>query len=116
MSKISKTALEKAIKKNLMTLEPMAKDIAKKTQATTNPDGTVSVKSEKGDSYLEKQPANAFAKSIATAIDEHVSLYIHDTVVAKVNELIDQYNQLRLDVIAGAIPTTATQVDKITTT
>lgn len=116
MSKISKAALEKAIKKNLMTLEPMAKNVPKKSSASSNSDGSMTVKQEKGDMYLDKQQSTAYAKSIAKAIDDHVSVYVHDTVVAKVNELIGEYNQLRLDVIAAAIPTTSSAVSKISTT
>lgn len=116
MSKISLVGFEKALKNYLMTLEPMAKNVPTKSQASSSADGTMSVKQEKGDIFLDKQQASAFAKAISKAADEHFSSYIHDIVVQKINELIDQYNQLRLDVIAGAIPTTATEVDKISTT
>lgn len=79
---ISQKGLEKAIKKYLMTLEPMAKDVPKKTEASANPDGTVSIKEEKGDSFMEKQPANAFAKAFAKAVYEHVDPHLGQTIVA----------------------------------
>jgi hypothetical protein len=116
MSKISEKGLEKTIKKYLTSLEPMAKDITTKTQVISNSDGSVSIKEQKGDIYLEDQPAMAFSKSIGTAINEHISFYIHEVVVDKLNELIEEYNQLRADVIIGGISTSATEVEKISTT
>jgi hypothetical protein len=41
---------------------------------------------------------------------EGVGLYLEGTVIAKLNELIEQYNQLRTDYNNGIIPTTATAV------
>ena len=99
-----------------MTLEPMAKNVPTKAEAISAPDGTMTIKQEKGDVYLHAQQSLAFAKSISQGIDEHISEYIHNTVVVKLNELIEEYDQLLLDIIAGGIPTTAQHVNKITMT
>jgi len=67
---------------------------------------------EEQDLYFEGQLTNILAEGVADA------LYGSNlaTVVGKLNELIDEYNQLRADIVAaGTIPTTAQSVTKLTT-
>ncbi|MFW9801052.1 MAG: hypothetical protein ACFFFC_00245 [Candidatus Thorarchaeota archaeon] len=116
MSKISKKGLEKSIKKYLTSLEPVAKGVPIKIQTSSNADGSIAIKEQKGDVYLEDQMATSFSKAISQAVSEHVSLFIHDVVVGKLNELIGEYNQLRADVITGGISTTSTEVEEISIT
>ena len=115
MSKISQKGLEKAIKNYLMTLEPVAKNVSKKSTSFVTADGAVVIKEEKGDLYIEEQPAASFAMAVARGVHEHVAQYVHETVVGKLNELTQQYNQLRQDVIDAAIPVSAQEVSEIPT-
>lgn len=73
MSLLSQKGLEKAIKKYLTTLEPIAKDVVKKSETTTAADGSMSVKQQRGDIYMDDQMASALAKSLAKAIAEHLN-------------------------------------------
>ena len=113
MAKISKKGLEKAIKRYLTSLEPVVKGAVTSAEAHQNPDGTVTVKEQRGDIFMDVQQASSLAKSLSSAIDDHISLYVHETVVSKLNELIAQYNQLRTDIIAVPIATTSNEVDEI---
>jgi len=60
----------------------------------------------RGIMYEDFQVMEVQLQAIGDVIDEHV--------IEKVNELIDEYNQLRLDYNSSTVPTTASAVDKIT--
>ena len=108
MSKLTEKPLANLISKYLQTLVPLAKDVTLKTETkkVTQPDGSVKTvtKELKGDAFFDENTSKAIADSVAKGISEHVGAYLHETVIAKLNELIDGYNAL-----PGATP-----VEKIT--
>jgi len=95
--RISKKALEKLLKRHLMELVPTAVDIPKKA-STSVVNGETRVVYERGDVYMSEQEATAIASSIAEALEQEVLYRIEDVIVVKVNEVVQQYNQLLADV------------------
>lgn len=99
------------------TLEPLATNAVTKTemQRQPQPDGTtkIVIVPTIGDVYLPVDLARILAKSIAKAAFDQIFKYIKTPVVAKINELINEYNQLRSDFITGGGVTTAQSVEKI---
>jgi hypothetical protein len=100
--------------KYFTTLEPLAKNVTLKNEMKKVPQPDGSTKTQmvptKGDAYLPKDMSQALAKSISKAVFEQ----IRTPIITKLNELIEEYNQLRADFITGGGVTTAQQVDKIT--
>jgi len=94
----SRTDFQSRLLNRWAKIKPLAKDVV------TEPNGSPK------DIYFEGDLADVLAQGIATALYESASY----GVVEKLNELIDQYNQLRTDIITAAIPTTATAVTKLT--
>jgi hypothetical protein len=99
------------------TLEPMAKDVTLKNEIKKIPQPDGSTKTEmvptKGDVYIPKEMAVSVAKAMSKAMFEQIFKFTEDPLIAKVNELVEQYDQLREDFITGGGITTAMQVSKI---
>lgn len=115
---VSRQAFEQRLWKLLQETEPVAKNVPKKVDVTTIQSGgspRVELKEERGDVYLDSQFAKCMSRAISSALAEHVLSYINDPLVAKINELIGEYNQLRSDIIAAAIFTSATAIETIPT-
>jgi hypothetical protein len=117
MSKPTESGFASLLTKYLKTLEPVARDVVLKNTVSkvSQPDGSTKIKMvpTKGDAYFPHAFANAVSKAVAKALFEQIFRYIKSPLVDKVNELIDEYNQLRNDFITGGGSTTASQVNKI---
>jgi hypothetical protein len=117
MSRPTEQGFSDLLLKYFTTLEPVAKDVTLKSEMkkVAQPDGSTKVEMvpTKGDAYLPKEMATAMAKSIAKAVFEQIFKFTEEPLIVKVNELIDQYNQLRADFITGGGSTSASQVSKI---
>lgn len=79
---ITKAALEKSLKKNLTTIEPIAKDANKKTEVTQIPNSKggvdMKIKSETADLYMDTQFAAAIAAGVAESLSSHLKLSQYD--------------------------------------
>jgi hypothetical protein len=79
---ITKAALEKSLKKNLTTIEPIAKDANKKTEVTQIPNSKggvdMKIKSETADLYMDTQFAAAIAAGVAESLASHLKLSQYD--------------------------------------
>jgi hypothetical protein len=106
--RISKKAIEKLLKRHLMELVPTAVNIPKKA-STSVVNGKTQVIYERGDVYMSEQEAAAISSSVAEALEQELVTRIEDVIVAKVNEVVQQYNQLLADVEVS-ISTTAVPI------
>ena len=73
---ITEQGLIKLLKKNLMELEPIAKDVPTSSDVKMVPKGgglsEAQVTQNKGDKYMDEQFAKALAVAIAKAIHPHL--------------------------------------------
>lgn len=100
-----------------LTSDPLATDVTIKNEMkkVAQPDGSTQIVMvpEKGDAFLPDDISGLLSRAVARALFEQIFKYIETPVVEKVNELIEQYNQLRADFITGGGATTSTEVEKI---
>jgi hypothetical protein len=64
---------------------------------------------------MDAQMAASISKAVTDALQEHAFSYIDGTLVTKINEIINGYNQLRLDLTAAMIPVTALPITTLPT-
>lgn len=114
---VTEKAFADLLLNHLTTIEPVARNVTLKNDVkkVAQPDGSTKIQMvpTKGDAYLPRELGVVLAKAIAKTIFAQLFSYVKDPMVSKINELIDQYNQLRSDYISGGGSTTAHHVDKI---
>ena len=116
---LSQNGFRDLLIKYLTTLQPVVKNVTTDIEVTkeTQSDGRTKLKQtpKKGDVYLPKDFAAAISVAIARAVFEQIIGHVQNPIISKLNELVSQYNQLRVDCISHGVTTTASAVNEIPT-